>query len=54
MSELFKAYGFYDNKGKLIHVVPSTDIEEAKTWFEENFPDVEYLYVEVLRRDKEC
>lgn len=49
MDKLFKAYGFYDNTGKLIQVVPSTDIEEAKEWYNKNFPDKPYLYVEVLK-----
>lgn len=49
MDKLFRAYGFYDNTGNLIRVVPSTDIEEAKEWFKANYPDTEYLYVEPLK-----
>ncbi|MBQ0090255.1 MAG: hypothetical protein KBT27_13095 [Prevotellaceae bacterium] len=45
---LFKAYGFFDNAGKLIRVVPSIKLEEAETWFKENYPDIEYMYLEVL------
>lgn len=50
---LFKVYGFYDKMGKLIRVVPSTELEEAETWFRENYPDIEYMYVEVLQNKEQ-
>lgn len=46
--KMFKMYGFYDNQGKQIDAIPSTDIEEAKEYFKKVNPDKEYMYIKVL------
>lgn len=48
MEKLFKLFGFYDEAGELIDLVPSTDIEEAKQYFEDTNPNTKYMYIEVL------
>lgn len=46
---MFSLYGFYDYANNLIEIVPSISKEEAKEWFKENYPDTDYLYIQVIR-----
>lgn len=45
---MYKMYGFYDERNKLIDKILAMDIDTAKEKFVKYNPDKEYLYVEIM------